>query len=103
MKVLTSADFESDVRNSKGVVLVDFYADWCGPCKMIAPILEQLSSEITDASIYKVNVDESGELASEFNVMSIPTMIIFKDGAPVETVVGFQPKEAIAAKIKAHI
>ncbi|MGL5149866.1 MAG: thioredoxin [Clostridium sp.] len=103
MKVLTNNDFSKEVAQSKGVVLVDFYADWCGPCKMVAPVLEQLSEEIKEASIYKVNVDDSGELANQFKVMNIPTMIIFKDGNPVETMIGFQPKDALAAKLKAHL
>lgn len=82
------------------VVLVDFYADWCGPCQAIQPVLEQLSEELEDrAMITKVNVDENQELAGIFNVRSIPTMILFKDGEPADMLVGMQPKSEIEKRI----
>ena len=76
----------------KGLVLVDFYADWCGPCKMIAPVLEQISAEDKDVTIVKVNVDQEQALAMQFQVQSIPTLILFKDGQIVNKALGFQPK-----------
>ena len=82
----------NEVINS-GLVLVDFYAEWCGPCKMLGPVLEEVSSELTDINIIKVNVDEHSELAQKYGVMSIPTLILFKDGQEVEKNIGFITKE----------
>ncbi|NLL74305.1 MAG: thioredoxin [Erysipelothrix sp.] len=91
MKIVKTNEFDDIVK--EGVVLVDFYADWCGPCKMIAPILAELSTELDgSADIVKVNVDEEGTLAQRFDVMSIPTLILFKDGKPVGRKTGFLPK-----------
>ena len=91
MKNITKDNFNAEIEN--GVVLVDFYADWCGPCKMISPILSELSKELEgEAAIVKVNVDEESELAQRFDVMSIPTLILFKDGTPVNRKMGFMPK-----------
>ena len=94
MKVVNEKEFDEIV--AKGVTLVDFYADWCGPCKMIAPTLEQLSVELEGkAQIIKVDVDQQEALAMRFKVMSIPTLILFKDGKPVAQTMGFQPKGAL--------
>lgn len=92
---LTNENFASEALERKGTVLVDFYADWCGPCKMIAPIIEEISNERTDISVGKINVDESTEIAIRYRVTSIPTLIIFKDGEEYERIVGYRPKEAI--------
>lgn len=94
MKINNKAEFEA-IKNN-GVVLVDFYADWCGPCKMLGPVLEDLAGEYEGkAKIVKVNVDEISDLASEYGVMSIPNMFILKDGVVVKNIVGYQPKPAL--------
>jgi len=85
-EILTNDNF--DQETSEGVVLVDMYADWCGPCKMIAPIIEELAKEVTDAKVVKVDVDASPEIGAKFQVRSIPTFILLKDGELVERVVG---------------
>ncbi len=102
--VLTDATFEEMVEKRKGVMLVDFWAEWCGPCKMIAPIVEQIAEENADKlTVGKLDVDANGETAMKFGVMSIPTLILFKDGEPVERLVGYRPKEQLMAKIRPHL
>lgn len=96
--VLTKDNFSQSIES--GVTLVDFWAPWCGPCKMQLPIVEELSTELAGkATIGKINVDEEPELASQFGVMSIPTLILFKDGQPVDKMVGLQSKDALKTKI----
>jgi thioredoxin 1 len=102
--VVTDASFQTDVEQSSGIVLVDFWATWCGPCKMIAPIVEQIASENEGKiRVGKLDVDANGQTALKYGVMSIPTLILFKNGQPVERLVGYQPKERLMAKIKPHL
>lgn len=93
-------NFNEEVLNSKELVLVDFFATWCGPCKMVAPILEDLESEMIDIKFVKVDVDESPLVANQYGIQSIPTLKVFKDGKVVDTVVGFLPKEQIKSLIE---
>lgn len=96
MKIVNKNEFES-IKNN-GVVLVDFYADWCGPCKMISPVLEELSGQYDGkTTIVKVNVDNEPQLASQYGVMSIPNLVLLKDGKLVKQVVGYQAKPALEA------
>ena len=102
MKITNTAEF--DAIKDNGVVLVDFYADWCGPCKMISPILEELAKEYEGkVTIVKVNVDENGDLAGRYGVMSIPNLVLFKNGDVVKQVVGFQPKNQLQALLNSAI
>ncbi|MBO5336625.1 MAG: thioredoxin [Lachnospiraceae bacterium] len=97
---VTLENFESEVLSSDKPVLVDFWAEWCGPCKMLLPTIEALAEEVTHAKICKVNVDEQPELAARFKVMNIPTLIVFKDGQAVNRSMGVQSKEAILEMLK---
>jgi thioredoxin 1 len=97
-KTVTDASFQQDVLNASGPVLVDFWAEWCGPCKMIGPSLEELSDELADkVTITKLNIDDNPDAPTRFGVRGIPTMILFKDGQPVATKVGAEPKGRIQA------
>ena len=101
---VTDTAFETEIEKSRGLVLVDFWAEWCGPCKMIAPVLEQVAGENAGKiAIRKLDVDDNPNTARRYGVMSIPTMILFKDGAPVERLMGYMPKERLMNKIKPHL
>ncbi|MBQ3213862.1 MAG: thioredoxin [Clostridia bacterium] len=98
--VINTENFENDVKKNDKIVLVDFYATWCGPCKMLAPVLEQVADEVKEkAVIGKLDIDESLDIAKEFNVMSVPTMILFKDGKEVDRIVGLRQKAQILEAI----
>lgn len=99
--VATERDFEKHLE--KDLVLVDFWAVWCGPCRMLAPVLEQLEEENDKLEVVKVNVDENSELARNYRIMSIPTMILFKGGEPVKTIVGVKPKRQLEEELKDFI
>lgn len=88
----TQKNFQSEVLDFKGQVLVDFGAVWCGPCQMLSPIIDEISTDLKELKIVKVDVDSESELASKYNVSSIPTVVIFKDGQIVETIIGFRQK-----------
>ena len=89
---ISSENFNEEVLNSDKPVMIDFWASWCGPCRMIAPIVEEIAEERQDIKVGKINVDEEPELASKFGVMSIPTIVIMKDGEVVNQAVGVRPK-----------
>ncbi|MBQ7365428.1 MAG: thioredoxin [Clostridia bacterium] len=94
---VTKDNFNETVLNNKKPVLLDFWASWCGPCRMVAPIVEEIAEERDDITVGKVNVDEQGELAKQFGIMSIPTLIVFKEGKIAKQALGYMPKEKILA------
>ena len=101
MQILNTESFNEKLKNVKGVMMVDFFATWCGPCRMLAPILEEVSQEST-AEIYKVDIDESEDLARSYGIMAVPKMIVFVDGKEVERFSGYMPKSQILSKLDAY-
>ena len=97
---ITAQNFEQEVLQSDTPVLVDFYADWCGPCKMMAPVIEEIAEEADDIKVGKLNIDNEMEIAQKYGVMSIPTLIVFKNGEEVKRDLGAKPKKAVLDMLK---
>lgn len=103
-KILNNSQFYNKLRTSDKLVVMDFFATWCGPCKMLTPIFESLSKEMSDkVDFAKLDIDRSLEIVQQYKIVSVPTTIIFKNGREVQRIVGFIPKEQLKSKIKAHI
>ena len=101
---IDDANFAEVVLQAKTPVLVDFWAPWCGPCRMVAPVVDELAEEYEGrVSFGKVNVDDSSKIASQYGIMSIPTLILFKDGKPVSNIVGFRPKDELKQNLEAAL
>lgn len=97
---VTKQNFQSEVLQSDKTVLIDFWAQWCGPCRMLSPVVDEIANEQTDIKVCKVNIDDEPELATQFGVMSIPTLVVIKDGKVINQSVGVQPKENILTMVK---
>ena len=97
---VTDANFQSEVLDAGEPVLVDFWAPWCGPCRVVHPILEEMANERDDVRIVSLNIDDNQETASQFDVLSIPTLILFKDGAEAKRIVGARPKRSLEAELE---
>jgi len=98
--IINDDNFEEEVLNSDKPVLVDFWADWCGPCKMVAPVLDEIAEEFQEIKVCKLNVDENEEIPSKYGVMSIPTLLYFEEGEETGKIVGYQPKDKIVQELK---
>jgi thioredoxin 1 len=100
LRDVTDANFKSEVLEAEGPVLVDFWAPWCGPCRVVHPVLEEMDTERDDLSIVSINVDENQQTAAQYEVLSIPTLILFKDGAIAKKVIGAMPKRRLEAELE---
>ena len=103
MEQVTAMDFDVKVVKASKPVIVDFYADWCGPCRRLAPVFEELSSEMSGVDFVKVNVEDAPDVAGRFGVRSIPTLVLFKDGSEVDRVMGLMPKDDLRKMIAGHL
>lgn len=104
VKEINDSIFDEEIKNSEKPVVVDFWAPWCGPCKMLGPVMDEVSNELdSKAKFVKVNVDDNPAVAGKFSIASIPTVMIFKNGNPVDTLVGFRPKQSIVSSIEKHV
>ena len=100
-KIINSQEFDNTIES--GVVVVDFFATWCGPCKMLSPVIDELSGELENVNFVNVDIDQSMDLAQKFKIVSVPTLKVFKNGEEVDTLMGFMPKEVLKSKVEAHI
>ena len=100
-KIINSQEFDNTIES--GVVVEDFFATWCGPCKMLSPVIDELSGELENVNFVKVDIDQSMDLAQKFKIVSVPTLKVFKNGEEVDTLMGFMPKEVLKSKVEAHI
>lgn len=100
-KIINSQEFDNTIES--GVVVVDFFATWCGPCKMLSPVIDELSGKLENVNFVKVDIDQSMDLAQKFKIVSVPTLKVFKNGEEVDTLMGFMPKEVLKSKVEAHI
>ena len=100
-KIINSQEFDNTIES--GVVVVDFFATWCGPCKMLSPVIDELSGELENVNFVKVDIYQSKDLAQKFKIVSVPTLKVFKNGEEVDTLMGFMPKEVLKSKVEAHI
>ncbi len=98
--VITKENFQSEVLDAQGTVLIDFWADWCGPCRMLSPIVNEVAEQHSDVKVGKIDIDAQPELANQYGVMSIPTLLVFKNGQKVGESVGLIPKENVEALLK---
>ena len=100
-KIINSQEFDNTIES--GVVVVDFFATWCGPCKMLSPVIDELSGELENVNFVKVDIEQSMDLVQKFKIVSVPTLKVFKNGEEVDTLMGFVPKEVLKSKVEAHI